>query len=117
MGFPPRLVGGRLLTASAVNTDYDRFLLKSWPVEGGEPSELGYWDAPTATWGDVDPTGKWLAFFEGRSVFVIPVDQVETVSPRKIGTHDQGITRLAFGPDGVQLATEPAKVCRSTGSL
>lgn len=98
---------GELITAT---DDGGRVLLRAWPLDGGEPRELGAtvfyegyrWSSSRLS---IDPSGIWLAFARDETLWVWPLEQIEAGAPRMIGSHDADIRSIRFLPDGGRLAS------------
>jgi serine/threonine protein kinase/WD40 repeat protein len=95
--------GSRLLTFTRIG---ERGSLRGqwWPLEGGEPEELGVWDPDGIGATSVDPSGKWLAYAEGSNLYVLPLDELGTASPRLVGGGVGPIYFVVFHPDGERIA-------------
>jgi WD40 repeat protein len=79
--------------------------VRSWPLEGGEPQELGRWDARQVTGSHIDPDGSWLAYADGKAVGVRRLEALETSTPRTLGRHAEEKVRVRFHPRGDRLVT------------
>jgi len=65
-----RVMGGRLFTLTRMSQNDDNFLIRAWPLSGGEPKTLA-----RSNWSDIalmfpiDATDTWLAYGRGRTLF------------------------------------------------
>jgi WD40 repeat protein len=93
---------------AVTKVDDDR-LLRIWSLDGGEPRTVGRRRLGTnkKTIGrhiDVDPTCTRLAYGDGSSLRVLPIDRLRSVSGRTVGAHEANINHVVFSPDGERLA-------------
>jgi WD40 repeat protein len=94
----------RLVTVSLERGGGRRF--QSWPLEGGEPTDLGRLDAGAVRgWVTGDPSGRWLGYVDGEDrIVVVRPDRIGTASARLIDRRE-GVITLAFSPDAARLAS------------
>jgi WD40 repeat protein len=88
--------GTHLITATLRG---DRWLLQSWPLEGGRQDVLRDLEASRMP----VTGGNWLAWPEGRELRVVPLERASRLPPRSLGRHDDEIQGLIFHPDGQRL--------------
>jgi serine/threonine protein kinase/WD40 repeat protein len=86
--------------------------IQRWPLDGGEPEEIGAWKRPASLDDglgplrvDVDRAGRWLAYGAESELFVLPLDGIDVASPRRVGHAENRIARVHFHPDGERIAT------------
>jgi WD40 repeat protein len=102
--------GARLIT-STENLAGDRIeiMIRSWPVEGGEPDLLAQIDVPKESGGTffgLDPTESRVAWIDGKNFNLAPLTQANAGSaPRVSLEHERDLTAAVFDDEGRQLAT------------
>ena len=102
--------GERIITATEIYGDRDtEQLIRSWPVGGGEPRILTRLSLPRASQSilpDVDGTGSWIAWPDGRNVRVARLEE-ESLDLSSVTSveHDRAVTCVVFDDKGVQLST------------
>ena len=88
----------------------EQWTVRAWPLDGGEPRIFGRRDlgavvAKKRHRVDVDPTGSWLAYDDGRILRVLPLDHLESAPARAVGTHEGEIRNVRFHPGGELIAS------------
>jgi WD40 repeat protein len=125
--------GESLLTFSWITGPLDgepsTLRVEAWPLGPGEPESFGLWvadlrrtvrrelDGPVreelgsilghfygsvASW-DVDPSGQWIAFIDGASVYRQQLDQLSHRKATKLLSHDHALVDLRIAPSGERL--------------
>jgi WD40 repeat protein len=97
----------RLVTANVEPGGGSRF--RSWPLEGGEPRDLGRLDRLDVTaargWVAADASARWLSYVDREDrILVVPSDRIGTASARLVERRENVMT-LAFSPDAARLAS------------
>ena len=118
--WPATLVrGGRIFTFNPLpeqeTEGTNTFLVRSWPLDGGEPTAIGHWvsdltsGAFYASFGqrisswDLDPTGQWILFARGSEVYFLPLEGLDSGQEVLLGRHDEAIAGLIISPSGDRL--------------
>jgi WD40 repeat protein len=108
-------VRGQDLLTFTSGGESGKLRIQRWPLAGGAPEEVGTWERPRSLADDfgpmrvdVDPAGNWLAFAEGPDLLALPLDDIDSASPRLVGSGGRKITRVNFHPDGARIATYEA---------
>jgi WD40 repeat protein len=102
--------GERLITSTEIRVKGDvELVIRSWPVEGGEPDLLAHLELPPSSayvFPDVDPTGSRFSWPDGRNVRIAPLvgTTLELVSAMSV-EHDRAVAGQIFDQQGRQLAT------------
>jgi WD40 repeat protein len=83
-----------------------RHLGRLWPVKGGAPTVLGWWDSEgIADCWRPGPDGRFMYFTRGRDLFQRPLDTLESRRhDHLVGRHDSDVLWFDFSPSGDQIA-------------
>jgi WD40 repeat protein len=89
-------------------------IVRSQPLEGGEPRLVARWEAGDVTrtkdisgasfW-SVDASGELLMYARGDGVYVSPLEDLETGPERLVGKHDANVVAMAFHPAGDRVVS------------
>jgi len=100
--------GRGFFTATAVGK---QSIVRWSPLEGGPSRLIGSMDPGTGD-GDIDPTGKRLAYAAGRKIFVRSLDNWDSGSVL-VAEHSSNVSNLRFDPDGKRLvASDKSRALR-----
>jgi DNA-binding winged helix-turn-helix (wHTH) protein/WD40 repeat protein len=88
-------------------------VLRSWPIDGGEPVVLGTYDGLGAEISE----GRWLTYFKDRTAYAVPVDELATASPSPVTHHDKRIRAIMVVPGKDQIVSRCEAGVIQIGSL
>jgi serine/threonine protein kinase/WD40 repeat protein len=102
--------GARLITSSEYPAgEKINVKIRSWLLKGGEPDLLGWLDIPResgGTFAGVDPSESHLAWIEGRTFNLAPLEGSHAAPSLQISLeHDWNLSAAVFDDRGQQLAT------------
>ena len=81
----------------------DDLVFRSWPLAGGEPSELARWNTEGVSDWDIDPSSEWIAFARGTGVYLKRMEALESPRARLVGQHGASVTWISFSPEGDRI--------------
>jgi len=92
------------LDLSGWDSGWTNARIRSWDFKDIEPKIIGNLDLQNMSGYDIDPSGKWLVYNTGNSVYLRSIENL-SATPRLIGQHKNASRVVTFNPSGTQVAS------------